>query len=259
MYLPPGLGLINRFASLWSVAYNRKPATARCRLAWATENQLAGEGAMLRYRTIPVTPFQQNCTLIWCDQTHQCVAVDVGGEIDRIDELLEDQRLELTALLQTHGHLDHVAGAGELAKRRGVPLLGPQEEDRFLFEALADQAAMFGFPPVEPFLPERWLKDGEEIQVGEGRLEILHTPGHTPGHVVFFCREGEWAQVGDVLFQGSIGRTDFPRGNHDQLIDSIVNRLLPLGDCVTVIAGHGPKTTIGHERATNPFLAAGRN
>jgi glyoxylase-like metal-dependent hydrolase (beta-lactamase superfamily II) len=150
--------------------------------------------------------------------------------------------------------LDHVGASGDLALRLEVPIVGPHRDDAFLIESLGAQCAMFGFPPVSPFAPDRWLADGDSVEIGEGRLEVIHCPGHTPGHVVFFDPDARLAQVGDVLFRGSIGRTDFPRGNHGQLLRSIVERLFPLGDEVRFIPGHGPMSTLGAERRDNPFV-----
>lgn len=206
------------------------------------------------FRILPVTPFQQNCTLLWCTATHRAVVVDPGGEVPRILRLIEEQGLVPERILLTHGHLDHVGGTAELAAALGVPVWGPHRDDSFLIQALDRQCEMFGVPPLPPFQPDHWLEHGEQIEVGEATLEVLHCPGHTPGHVVFFDAAGRLAQVGDVLFQGSIGRTDFPRGNHRQLLDSIKLRLFPLGDDVRFIAGHGPMSTFGQERRTNPFV-----
>lgn len=208
----------------------------------------------MKYRILPVTPFQQNATLLWCEATLNAVLVDPGGEADHLLAAVQQEDLILQRVLLTHGHLDHVGAAAEIAAKADVPIDGPQEADAFWLEALPQQAEMFGFPPVQPFLPDRWLADGDSVQVGESLLEVLHCPGHTPGHIVFFSPETRLAQVGDVLFHGSIGRTDFPRGDHGQLIASIRNRLLPLGDDVAFIPGHGPMSTFGEERRNNPFL-----
>lgn len=206
------------------------------------------------FRILPVTAFQQNCTLLWCTATRRAVVIDPGGEVPRILRLIEEQGLAPERILLTHGHLDHVGGTAELAAALGVPVWGPHRDDGFLIQALDRQCEMFGVPPLRPFQPDHWLEPGERITVGEATLEVLHCPGHTPGHVVFFDAVGRLAQVGDVLFQGSIGRTDFPRGNHRQLLDSIKERLFPLGDDVRFISGHGPMSTFGEERRTNPFV-----
>ncbi len=209
---------------------------------------------MLKYRILPVTPYQQNCTLFWCDQTAEAALVDPGGDMERLLALLDKSGVTLTKILLTHGHLDHVGAAGSLAARLGVPILGPHPDDEFLLRALPGQCATFGFPPIEPFSPDQWLEMGDKIALGESEFEVLHCPGHTPGHVVFYSAADRLAQVGDVLFQGSIGRTDFPRGNHRDLIASIRNHLFPLGDDLRFIPGHGPMSTIGDERRGNPFV-----
>ena len=209
---------------------------------------------MLKYRILPVTPYQQNCTLFWCDQTVEAALVDPGGDLERLLDLIDKSGVSLTKILLTHGHLDHVGAAGSLAARLGVPILGPHPDDEFLLRALPGQCATFGFPPIEPFSPNQWLEMGDKIALGASEFEVLHCPGHTPGHVVFYSAADRLAQVGDVLFQGSIGRTDFPRGNHRDLIASIRNHLFPLGDDLRFIPGHGPMSTIGDERRGNPFV-----
>lgn len=208
----------------------------------------------MRYAIIPVTPFEQNCTLLWCETTREAAVVDPGGDIGRIEAALAERGLKLVKILVTHGHIDHAGGAAALAERSGVPIEGPHEEDRFWIEGMPQQSRMFGFPQVQSFEPQRWLKDGDKVSFGEVELEVLHCPGHTPGHVVFFHRPGRLLQVGDVLFQGSIGRTDFPRGDHATLIRSIREKLFPLGDDVEFIPGHGPLSTLGDERRFNPFV-----
>ncbi|WP_027855330.1 MBL fold metallo-hydrolase [Marinobacterium litorale] len=208
----------------------------------------------MKYRIIPVTPFQQNCTLFWCEQTGEAAVVDPGGDVERILNAVEEEGVRLTKVLLTHGHLDHVGGTADLVARLKLPVEGPAEQDRFWIEGLAQQCAMFGFDPVAGFEPDRWLVDGDEVSVGDVKLSVIHCPGHTPGHVVFYDQESAVAQVGDVLFAGSIGRTDFPQGDHATLIRSIKERLLPLGDDVDFIPGHGPMSTLGDERRTNPFL-----
>lgn len=209
----------------------------------------------MKYRIIPVTPFQQNCTLLWCEQTLQAAVVDPGGDLPLIRQAIREEGVTLTRILLTHGHLDHVGGTAELAAETGVPVEGPQQDDRFWIEGLSQQCAMFGFEEVDGFEPTRWLEDGDSVTLGQATLEVLHCPGHTPGHVVFFHRESGLALVGDVLFQGSIGRTDFPRGDHGTLIRSIREKLFPLGDEVRFIPGHGPMSSLGIERRTNPFVA----
>jgi glyoxylase-like metal-dependent hydrolase (beta-lactamase superfamily II) len=209
----------------------------------------------MRYKIVPVTPFEQNCTIFWCEATRQAAVVDPGGDIDRIQRTLVAEGLTLSKILVTHGHIDHAGGVAALAAATGVPIEGPHEEDRFWIDGMAQQSKMFGFPNVEAFTPDRWLQEGDRVQFGEVTLEVLHCPGHTPGHVVFFHRESGLAQVGDVLFQGSIGRTDFPRGDHATLIASIKEKLFALGDEVDFIPGHGPMSTLGEERQYNPFLS----
>ncbi|NEX22765.1 MBL fold metallo-hydrolase [Thiorhodococcus mannitoliphagus] len=206
------------------------------------------------FRILPVTPFQQNCTLFWCTKTRHAAIIDPGGDIETIDAAIRELSLTPERILLTHGHIDHVGATAEVAQRYDIPIIGPHADDAFLIEGLAFQSQMFGFPSVTGFRPDRWLQQGDEVEVGEIRLEVLHCPGHTPGHVVFFNREAQIAQVGDVLFQGSIGRTDFPRGNHADLIASIRQRLFPLGDDVRFVPGHGPMSTLGAERRSNPFV-----
>ena len=209
----------------------------------------------MRYTIIPVTPFEQNCTIFWCEKTRQAAIIDPGGDVDRILEVLEAEQLTPAKILVTHGHIDHAGGVGAMAARTGVPIEGPHEEDRFWIDGMLQQSKMFGFPNVTSFVPDRWLKAGDKVHFGEVELDVLHCPGHTPGHIVFFHAPGRLAQVGDVLFQGSIGRTDFPRGDYDTLVKSIHERLFPLGDDVEFIPGHGPTSTFGEERRFNPFLS----
>jgi glyoxylase-like metal-dependent hydrolase (beta-lactamase superfamily II) len=209
----------------------------------------------MRYRIIPVTPFQQNCTLLWCEQSLEAAVVDPGGDLPNILREIERQRVRPTKILLTHGHVDHVGGAGELAAQLAIPIEGPHIGDDFWLRAVGEQGRMFGLGEVRSFTPDRWLTQGDRVLVGDLRLDVLHCPGHTPGHLVFFDPASRIALVGDVLFQGSIGRTDFPRGDYDQLIGSIRSRLWPLGDDVHFIPGHGPMSTFGEERRSNPFVA----
>jgi glyoxylase-like metal-dependent hydrolase (beta-lactamase superfamily II) len=209
----------------------------------------------MRLEVVPVTPFQQNCSVVWCEATRRAAVVDPGGEIDRLLAVVAKHGLTLEKILITHAHLDHAGGTAELARRSGVPIEGPQQGDQFWIEQMPAQARMFGFPPCEAFTPDRWLQHGDRVTVGELEFEVLHCPGHTPGHVVFFQREAHYAIVGDVIFAGSIGRTDFPRGDHAQLLASIRERLFPLGDDITFLPGHGPESTFGEERRHNPFVA----
>ena len=212
----------------------------------------------MRYRIHPVTPFEQNCSLIWCEATGRAALIDPGGEADHLLAAAAAEGVTLERLLLTHGHLDHVGAALELSERLGLPIQGPHAADAFWLRQLPEQTALFGFPPARAFEPHRWLADGDRVRVGEQDLEVIHCPGHTPGHVVFFDRADRLAFVGDVLFRGSVGRTDFPRGNARELLASIRERLLPLGDDVAFVPGHGPMSSFGHERRENPFLVAGR-
>lgn len=209
----------------------------------------------MSYRIIPVTPFEQNCTLIWCDATKEAAVVDPGGDIDRIEAAIQSAGVTVKQVLLTHAHIDHAGAAAEFSEKHGLPIIGPHEGDQFWIDGLAQQSRMFGFRPAKPFVPTRWLKQGDTVQVGQMTLHVHHCPGHTPGHVVFFEPQSSLAIVGDVLFAGSIGRTDFPGGNHQELVDSIQRELFTLGDEVAFIPGHGPMSTIGRERATNPFVA----
>ena len=208
----------------------------------------------MQFQIIPVTAFRQNCSLLW-DEQGRAALIDPGGDLPRLLEQVDRRGLTLTKILLTHGHVDHCAATAQLARERQVPVEGPERADRFWIESLPAAAAQFGFPPAEPLEPDRWLTDGDTVSLGDETLEVLHCPGHTPGHVVFFHRAGRCAWVGDVLFAGSIGRTDFPRGDHSALIRSIRERLFPLGDDVRFVPGHGPMSTFGAERRTNPFVA----
>ena len=210
--------------------------------------------AMLRYETIPVTPFQQNCSLLWCDQTQEAVLIDVGGELDRLRAAVKQRGLKLVALWLTHAHIDHAGGTGQLAREEGLPIIGPHRGDQFWIDGLPQQSVMFGFPPAEHFAPTRWLEDGDKLQLGQSEISVRHCPGHTPGHVVFHAADIQRCFVGDVLFAGSIGRTDFPQGDHDQLISSIRERLWPMGNDTVFIPGHGPESSFGRERRTNPYV-----
>jgi hydroxyacylglutathione hydrolase len=203
---------------------------------------------------IPVTPFQQNCSIVWCLQTKQAAVVDPGGDLDRIQGAIEEVGVTVEKILVTHGHIDHAGGVADLAERLDVPIEGPQVEDRFWLDDLPQQGAMFGFSAARAFEPGRWLDQGDTVSVGAAQFDVYHCPGHTPGHVVFHHVQAKLAVVGDVLFKGSIGRSDLPRGDHDTLVRSIRERLWPLGDDVTFIPGHGPLSTFGDERRTNPFV-----
>jgi hydroxyacylglutathione hydrolase len=209
---------------------------------------------MLKYLTIPVTPFQQNCSLVWCDETLQAAVIDPGGDLHLLQDAVKRLGLTLSQIWLTHAHIDHAGGTAELAKRMQLPIIGPHPGDQFWIDGLAEQSRRFGFPPSEPFTPNRWLADGDTVQIGNCNLNVRHCPGHTPGHVVFHSPDIHRAFVGDVLFAGSIGRTDFPQGNHATLIDSIVTRLWPMGDDTVFIPGHGPESTFGRERRSNPYV-----
>ncbi len=204
---------------------------------------------------IPVTPFEQNCSLLCCQRTDKAAVVDPGGETERILERANQAGAKIEKILVTHAHIDHAGAVAELQQLLRVPVEGPHRDDQFWIDALPEQSRMFGFPYVQPFTPDRWLQDGDSVEFGQVVLEVRHCPGHTPGHVIFFNAEAKLAIVGDVLFKGSVGRTDFPRGDHTRLIRSIREKLWPLGDDVKFIPGHGPTSTFGAERYTNPFVA----
>ncbi|MET4000559.1 MBL fold metallo-hydrolase [Marinobacterium sp. MBR-109] len=210
----------------------------------------------MKYRIIPVTPFQQNCTLLWCEKTGKAAVVDPGGDLHLIKAAIAEEGVTLEKILLTHAHIDHAGGTAALSHELGLTIEGPGHEDEFWIEGLPKQSQMFGFPNVDVFTPDRWLEDGDRVSFGEVELQVIHCPGHTPGHVVFYHADSSLALVGDVLFQGSIGRTDFPRGDHATLIRSIKEKLLPLGDEIRFIPGHGPMSTFGQERLTNPFIAS---
>lgn len=209
----------------------------------------------MKYAILPVTPFEQNCSLIHCEETGRLAIVDPGGDIDQILDAIRQVGGTPEKILVTHAHIDHAGAVAELAERLAIPIEGPQREDQFWIDMLPHQAQMFGFPPSRTFTPDRWLDDGDTVTVGNLRMDVIHCPGHTPGHVVFHHRDTQLAWVGDVIFAGSIGRTDFPRGNHAQLISSIREKLFPLGDEVAFIPGHGPMSNFGEEKRTNPFVA----
>jgi glyoxylase-like metal-dependent hydrolase (beta-lactamase superfamily II) len=209
---------------------------------------------MLRYQIIPVTAFAQNCSLVWCDDTREAAVIDPGGDLDRILEAVAQHGLTLKAIWLTHAHIDHAGGTGELAQRLGLPIIGPHPGDQFWIDGLPQQSAMFRFPPALAFTPTQWLADGDTVRIGHCELAVRHCPGHTPGHVVFYSAQARRAFVGDVLFVGSIGRTDFPGGNHEELLASIRERLWPMGEDTVFIPGHGPEGTFGQERRSNPFV-----
>jgi len=203
---------------------------------------------------IPVTAYQQNCTLLWCTQTMRGALCDPGGDLDVLKRAVADNKVTLEKIILTHGHFDHCGLAGELARDLGVPIEGPHLDDSFWINQLGPDTTSYGVPS-KTFTPDRWLKQGDTVTVGELVLDVYHCPGHTPGHVVFVHAPSRLALVGDVLFRGSIGRTDFPRGNHADLINAITTRLWPLGDDINFVPGHGGMSSFGHERKTNPFVA----
>jgi glyoxylase-like metal-dependent hydrolase (beta-lactamase superfamily II) len=214
----------------------------------------------LKAAIVPVTPFQQNCAIVWDEATMRGVVVDPGGDVERIREAIAGQGVKVERILLTHGHIDHAGGAAALreglsAEGAPVPIEGPDERDRFLLDGLERQGQAYGIAGVRNVLPDRWLAQGDAVDIGGHTFQVLHCPGHTPGHLVFFSEAQRFALVGDVLFKGSVGRSDFPRGDQQQLIRSITTRLWPMGDQTAFVPGHGPMSTFGHERATNPFVA----
>ncbi len=209
---------------------------------------------MLKFQVIPVTPFQQNCSLVWCDQTMDAAIVDPGGELNKIEAAVTQQGVDIKQILLTHAHVDHAGATAELAKRLRIPIIGPHREDDFWIQLLPQVSVQYGFPKSEAFIPDVWLEDDQRVVIGNEELEVYHCPGHTPGHVIFFHRNSQQAWVGDVLFKGSIGRTDFPRGDFETLIRSIKEKLWPLGNEVQFLSGHGPMSTFGAERQSNPFV-----
>jgi glyoxylase-like metal-dependent hydrolase (beta-lactamase superfamily II) len=209
---------------------------------------------MLHYQTIPVTAFQQNCSIVWCDETMKAAIIDPGGDLDMLLDAIGKLGVTLEQIWLTHAHIDHAGGTAELSQQLGLPIIGPHPGDQFWIDGLPLQGQRFGLPHAESFTPTRWLHDGDTVSIGHSTLQVRHCPGHTPGHVVFHAPEIQRAFVGDVLFAGSIGRTDFPQGNHEQLIASITQRLWPMGDDTVFIPGHGPESTFGRERKTNPFV-----
>ena len=238
-------------------AFDRRPAVWSGRIEGAEPGVIMSHATSpsgLRAAILPVTPFQQNCTLIWDDTSKVGAVVDPGGDVVRIERAIAQAGIRIEKILLTHGHIDHAGGAADLKARLGVGIEGPHEADRFLLEGLETQGASYGIA-ARNVLPDRWLTDGDEVEVAGHRFQIFHCPGHSPGSVVFYNAAHRFALVGDVLFQGSIGRTDFPYGDHQALLDSIANKLLPLGDDIAFICGHGPGSTFGAERQSNPFLS----
>ncbi len=204
---------------------------------------------------VPVTPFQQNCTILFDTETKAGVVVDPGGDVERILDVIRDNGIAVSQIWITHGHIDHAGGAMELKEALGVEIIGPHEADRSMLANLENQAKRFGLTDaVRNCTPDRFLNEGETVSFGEHAFEVLHCPGHAPGHVVYYNAAAKFAHVGDVLFRGSVGRTDLPGGDHDALIRSIKEKLLPLGDDIGFICGHGPGSRFGDERRGNPFL-----
>jgi hydroxyacylglutathione hydrolase len=203
---------------------------------------------------VPVTPFQQNCTILWCEASKRAVVIDPGGDLTSIERAIAQAGVAVDKIWLTHGHVDHVGGAADLKARLKVLIEGPRRDDLFLLQRVAESARSFGIWNASNVTPDRWLQDGDRVEAGELTFDVLHCPGHSPGSIAFSSPEQRLAIVGDVLFAGSIGRTDLPGGNHRQLLKSIRDKLLPLGDDVGIISGHGPTTTIGRERTSNPFL-----
>lgn len=211
--------------------------------------------ADLNVAIVPVTAFQQNCTLIWDEESKRGVVIDPGGDLERIVSVIEDNDLTITEIWLTHGHIDHAAGAMELKEKLDIKIIGPHRDDLPLLSKLEEQAAMFGLnDEVRNVTPDIWLEEGDKVSIEDEIFEVFHCPGHAPGHVVFYNRNRKFAHVGDVLFNGSIGRTDLPGGDHATLISSIKDKLMQWPDDVQFICGHGPASSIGQERETNPFL-----
>ncbi|CAM2836924.1 MBL fold metallo-hydrolase [Vibrio rarus] len=208
----------------------------------------------LQYQVVPVTRFQQNCSIVWCDETMKGVVIDPGGDVKHLLMMIEQLKVDVEKLVLTHGHLDHVGGSEELSRALNQPIVGPHKEDNFWLQGLERQSQEFRFPLTEAFEPSQWLDEGDVITFGLQSLHVIHTPGHTPGHITLFNKEAKLAFVGDVLFKGGVGRTDFPKGDFNTLIDSIKTKLWALGNDTRFVPGHGPESTFGVERACNPFV-----
>lgn len=209
---------------------------------------------MLKYRTIPVTPFAQNCSLVWCSETNKAAVIDPGGDLNKLRKAIDEEGILLEQIWLTHAHIDHAGGTADLAEQFNLPIVGPHKGDQFWIDMLTEQSRMFNFPPAKAFTPNRWLDDNDTVEIGNCTLSVRHCPGHTPGHVVFHSAQAKRAFVGDVLFAGGIGRSDFPGGDFDTLIDSIRNRLWPMGNDTVFIPGHGPESNFGEERRRNPYV-----
>jgi len=208
----------------------------------------------MKYKIIPVTHYQQNCSLVICEETNKAALIDPGGDTEKIALQISQENIDVEKILLTHGHFDHVGSAVEIAQQLNIPIIGPAKEDKFWLDRLSDDARMFGFASIDAFTPTQWLIDGDSVAVGNIVFTVAHCPGHTPGHVVFVDEKNRIAFVGDVLFKDSIGRTDFPRGDHETLLQSIKQKLLIFGDDITFVPGHGPISTFGRERLQNPFI-----
>lgn len=208
----------------------------------------------LQYQIVPVTAFEQNCSILWCDETQHAVVVDPGGDLHKIEAALKSLAVQLKAVWLTHGHIDHAGATATVSEKYSIPIIGPQKEEQFWIDMLPQQSAMFGFPQAPMFTPDQWLEQGDKVTVGNQTLSVMHTPGHTPGHVVFYSEPAKLVVVGDVLFNGGIGRTDFPKGDHQTLLNAIKDQLFTLPEETQFIPGHGPMSTIGHEKRTNPFV-----
>lgn len=210
--------------------------------------------SQLQIAIVPVTPFAQNCTFVWAEGSKKCTIIDPGGDVEKLLSVIKQEGFTVERILITHGHIDHVGGAEDLRKSLGVQVEGPHEADRMLMDRVKEQAIQFGVPGAKPVVPDRWLKDGDQVQIAGRNFDVIHCPGHAPGHVVFYNAEAKFIIMGDVLFKGSIGRTDLPGGDHATLLASIKNNIIPLGDDVNFVCGHGEGSSIGHERLNNPFL-----
>ena len=210
---------------------------------------------MLKAAVIPVTPFQQNCSLIWDDQTMVGALVDPGGDVDSILSAVSQTGVDVQSILITHAHVDHAGAAQDIKEQLQIPIIGPHKGDQFWIDLIEDSGQKYGMTYARAFKPDQWLNDGDQVSVGGEVLDVVHCPGHTPGHVVFHHGAQQVAFVGDVIFKGSVGRTDFPRGNSKDLINAIIHKLWPLGDDVTFVPGHGPASTFGEERKNNPYVA----
>ena len=210
---------------------------------------------MLKAQIVPVTAFAQNCSILWCDETMEGALVDPGGDVDIILDKIANLGVTPTKILLTHGHMDHAGGAAQIKEVFDLPIIGPHRDDKFWLDDIETHARQYGIPGLRTCTPDQWLEDGDSVSFGNVTLQVHHCPGHTPGHVIFFDPQHKVAFVGDVLFKGSVGRTDFPKGNQQQLIGSITGKLWPLGPDVTFVPGHGPLSTFGAERESNPYVA----